>query len=251
MACVKDPALLMRTSIRPTASPASLHTLDLPLHANMKVMWEILGRPEIPQAFSFSVALPILFDRNPRYLSCTRPLLNGQSFKVHNGSNGSNADSGPSSTTRLNDQVCESSDTDAGRDFRNHLFTLPFILTRACVNAYVAKACHIENYLSYITYVGCIAYTAAIVHAETVGMARHMWDISIATFTQISYVRNIVLLCYTATSGLAKTVVFLQLKKIFTTGPRGVVFWVNAGSLTDNALFIYRNVLPIRLYMLA
>jgi len=118
-----------------------------------------------------------------------------------------------------------------------HLFTLPFILARAYVNAYVTKACYIEDYLSYIAYVGCIAYTAAIVHAETVGMARHMWDISMATFTEISYICNIVFVCYTATSGLAKTVVFLQLKKIFTTKFRGVVFWVIVGSLVANALF--------------
>jgi hypothetical protein len=98
-----------------------------------------------------------------------------------------------------------------------HHFTLPFILARAYVIAYVTKARRIEDYLSYIAYVGYIAYTAAIVHAETVGMARHMWDISMATFTDISYIRNIVFVCYTATSGLAKTVVFLQLRKIFTT----------------------------------
>lgn len=68
-------------------------------------------------------------------------------------------------------------------------------------------------------------------------MARHMWDISIATLTDILYVCNVVFICYTAASGLAKTVVFIQLKNIFTTKFRGVVFLVIVGSLTANALY--------------
>ncbi|KAG9193559.1 hypothetical protein G6011_03594 [Alternaria panax] len=102
-----------------------------------------------------------------------------------------------------------------------HLFTLILILARAYVNAYITKACRIEDYLSYIAYVGCIAYTEAIVHAETVGTVRHVWEISIATFTEESYICNIVSVCYTATREPAKT----------------VVFWVIVGSLTANPLF--------------
>jgi hypothetical protein len=118
-----------------------------------------------------------------------------------------------------------------------HICTVPFILARAYVNIYIIKEFRIEDYLSYLCYCGCIAYTAVIVHAESIGMARHMWDITLTTSTNISYLSNIVFICYTATGGLAKTVVFLQLKNIFTTGLRGVVFWVIVGSLAANALF--------------
>lgn len=118
-----------------------------------------------------------------------------------------------------------------------HILTLPFILLRAYVNAFVSRNLQIEDYLCYLSYLGCIAYTAAIVHAEDIGMARHMWDITVATFTDILYVCNIVFVCYTATGGLAKTMVFLQLKKIFTTGAYDAVFWVIVGSLIANAVF--------------
>jgi hypothetical protein len=118
-----------------------------------------------------------------------------------------------------------------------HLFTLPFILARFYVNIKVFKELQTEDYLSYLAYGGCIAYTAAIVHAETLGMVRHMWDIPSADFTSISHLCNVVFICYTATEGLAKTVVFFQLKKIFTTGHRGLDYWVIVGSLAANALF--------------
>ena len=118
-----------------------------------------------------------------------------------------------------------------------HLSTLPFILIRAYVNTFVSKTLHIEDYLCYLSYLGCVAYTTAIVYAEAVGMARHMWDIPLSTFTNILHICNIVFVCYTATGGLAKTMVFLQLKKIFTTGAYDAVFWVIVGSLVVNAAF--------------
>ncbi|KAJ4336214.1 hypothetical protein N0V95_008665 [Ascochyta clinopodiicola] len=118
-----------------------------------------------------------------------------------------------------------------------HLVTIPFVLARAYVNVFVSKKLHIEDYLCYLSYTGCIAYTAAIVHAESIGMARHMWDIPLSTFTEILYICNIVFVCYTATGGLAKTMVFLQLKKIFTTGAYDAVFWVIVVSLVANAIF--------------
>jgi hypothetical protein len=118
-----------------------------------------------------------------------------------------------------------------------HIFTLPFIVSRLYVNVRISKEIRIEDYLSYLAYAGCIAYTVAIVRAEMLGMARHMWDIPSSTFTAISHLCNVVFICYTATGGLAKTVVFFQLKKIFTTGHRGIVYWVIVGSLVANIVF--------------
>jgi hypothetical protein len=60
-----------------------------------------------------------------------------------------------------------------------------------------------------------------------------MWDISLATSLDIGYICDIAYVCYAATSGLAKTVVFLELKRVFTTRLRGFVYWVVVGSLVD------------------
>jgi hypothetical protein len=58
-----------------------------------------------------------------------------------------------------------------------------------------------------------------------------MWDVNLTMLTEIQRLTNIIFCCYTASGGLAKTVVFLQIKRIFITKYRGVVFWVIIGSL--------------------
>ncbi|KAF2125656.1 hypothetical protein P153DRAFT_298969 [Dothidotthia symphoricarpi CBS 119687] len=117
-----------------------------------------------------------------------------------------------------------------------HLFTAVFILTRISANV-ISKEVRIEDYLSYLAYCGYITYTVTIVHTESLGLARHMWDVPLAGFANMSFWCNVVFICYTASGGLAKTVVFLQLKRFFTTLFRGAVFWVIVGSLIANAGF--------------
>lgn len=118
-----------------------------------------------------------------------------------------------------------------------HIFTVPFLFARIYVNIFVSKRLHVEDYLCYLSYFGCIAFTSAVVFAESVGMARHVWDIPLTSLPRIIYTRDIIIISYTVSGGLAKTMVFLQLKKIFTTGAYDAVFVVVVGSLVANGLF--------------
>ncbi|PSN64876.1 hypothetical protein BS50DRAFT_555069 [Corynespora cassiicola Philippines] len=118
-----------------------------------------------------------------------------------------------------------------------HFFTIPFLVARLFAIIFVTRAVKLEDYLCYLSYLGCIAYTVAIAYTETIGLARHMWDVSYAMLPDILRLCNVVFCCYTATGGLAKAVVFLQLKRIFTTAHREVVFWVIIGSLIVNCVF--------------
>jgi hypothetical protein len=90
-----------------------------------------------------------------------------------------------------------------------------------------------EDYLSYLAYYGGIAYVIDILRVRSIRMALRMWD--------IFYTCDVAFVCYTAIRRLAKTAVFLELKTIFTTRLRGVVFWIVVGSLVANAL-IYTAV---------
>lgn len=128
-----------------------------------------------------------------------------------------------------------------------HLVTFLFVGARMFVNVVVMREIKLEDYLCYLAWLGLIAYSSAIVHAETIGMWRHMWDISLAMLPDILRVCNIVFCCYTAAGGLAKTVVFLQIKRIFTTKHRGVVFWVIIASLVANAIF-YTSMLFLYIF---
>ena len=98
-----------------------------------------------------------------------------------------------------------------------------------------------EDYLSYLAYYGGIAYIVTILRVRSIRMALRMWDISLVMLVDIFYACDVAFVCYTATRGLAKTAVFLELKTIFTTRLRGVVFWIVVGSLVANAL-IYTAV---------
>ncbi|KAF2133989.1 hypothetical protein P153DRAFT_363015 [Dothidotthia symphoricarpi CBS 119687] len=117
------------------------------------------------------------------------------------------------------------------------VLTIPFILARAYVNIFIAKRLRIEDCLSYLAYCGLIVYTVLCTHASVIGGAHHMWDISIAQFIRVLYIFNIVFINMSITTCLAKTVIFLQLKKIFTTRQRGIVFWIIIGSLVVNVIF--------------
>jgi hypothetical protein len=118
-----------------------------------------------------------------------------------------------------------------------HTTTLLFVAARLFVNVFIVKKVRLEDYLCYLAYLCLIGYTAAIMRAEVLGLNRHMWDVTLAMLPDILRVCNKVFCFYTAAGGLAKTVVFLQIKRIFTTKQRGVVFWVIVGSLIANALF--------------
>ncbi|KAF2727642.1 hypothetical protein EJ04DRAFT_547175 [Polyplosphaeria fusca] len=118
-----------------------------------------------------------------------------------------------------------------------HLTTFLFIAARLFVVLAVTKKPRVEDYLAILAYLCLIGYTGAIMYAETLGMEHHMWDITLAMLPDILRTCNTVFCFYTAAGGFAKTVVFLQIKRIFTTPHRGVVFWVIVCSLVANAIF--------------
>ncbi|KAF2703203.1 hypothetical protein K504DRAFT_474066 [Pleomassaria siparia CBS 279.74] len=115
------------------------------------------------------------------------------------------------------------------------LSTLPFIFTRAFVNI-TTRTVLPEDILSYLAYGAFIAQNTLIIINSTHGMARHTWDVSLATIVPGTRMYNIIFICYTVSGGFAKACVFLQLKRIFTTVLKGLVYWVIVGSLTVNAI---------------
>ncbi|KAF2819504.1 hypothetical protein CC86DRAFT_398530 [Ophiobolus disseminans] len=123
-------------------------------------------------------------------------------------------------------------------------FTLLFILIRVYVNVWTRKL-DFEDAFVYAAWVGFIAQTALSVYNSTQCMSRHIWDVDVASVLKGSYRYNNIFICYTVASGLAKTAIFLQMKKIFTTRVKGLVYWVIVVSLVANAvgytalLFLY------------
>jgi len=125
-----------------------------------------------------------------------------------------------------------------------HVFTLLFILVRVYVNAWTRKL-DWEDAFVYVAWAFFIAETALSVYNSFHGMARHIWDVDVATVLNGSYRYNVIWICYTVSGGFAKTTIFLQMKKIFTTRVKGSVYWVIMFSLVANAvaytvlLFLY------------
>ncbi|CAA9967076.1 hypothetical protein PTMSG1_10435 [Pyrenophora teres f. maculata] len=126
-----------------------------------------------------------------------------------------------------------------------HIITLAFVLIRIYSNILIRRICP-EDVFLYLAWLAFIAETGLTVYNSDTGMmARHMWDMSVATVTQGSYRYTNIFVCYAISSGFAKATVFLQVKKIFTTKQRGTVYWVIMVSLVANAaaytalLFIY------------
>lgn len=125
-----------------------------------------------------------------------------------------------------------------------HVFTLLFLLVRVYVNVWTRKV-DFEDSCVYIAWIFFVVQTGLNIHNSTHGMARHIWDVSLATVFEGSYRYNVIFICYTVASAFAKSAIFLQMKKIFTTRVKGPVFWVIMVSLVANVvaytvlLFLY------------
>lgn len=109
------------------------------------------------------------------------------------------------------------------------LSALPFVFDQIYAQAYVGKELRIEDYLSYLACCACIVYTAADPRAISIGMALHRRDVSLATLVDAIYTCDVVSVCRMTTSGLAKTVASMELKKIFAMRLRAV----DSGSLLE------------------
>ncbi|KAF2108139.1 hypothetical protein BDV96DRAFT_504878 [Lophiotrema nucula] len=116
------------------------------------------------------------------------------------------------------------------------LVTLPFIFARIYVNAYT-RTLKIEDYCAYLAWAAFVVQTALTCLNSSRGMARHIWDVSLATLMGGSHLYNILFMFYSISGGFAKATVFLQFKRIFTHPKiRGPVYWVITISLIANAL---------------
>jgi hypothetical protein len=115
------------------------------------------------------------------------------------------------------------------------VITILFISARAYVNI-ITRTVRPEDILSYLSYCALTAQMILICIASLNGTARHTWDVSMASLIPGIRLYNFVFIFYTVSGGLAKACVFLQLKRIFTTILRGVVYWIIIGSLIVNTI---------------
>jgi hypothetical protein len=100
------------------------------------------------------------------------------------------------------------------------------ISARLFVKLFVAPDHRIEDYLSYFALASFIPYVAVILHLFGMGLSHHLYDITLAQFPNLLYWINIVYCIYAVPTAAAKLSVLFQLKSIFTTGARNIVYWV-------------------------
>lgn len=100
------------------------------------------------------------------------------------------------------------------------------VSARMFVRMFVVPSHRIEDYLSYFAFASFVAYVAVILHLSGMGLTRHMYDITLAQIPNILNWTNIVYCIYSVPTAAAKLSVLFQLKSIFTTGTRNVVYWV-------------------------
>ncbi|KAI2625671.1 hypothetical protein GGR54DRAFT_592541 [Hypoxylon sp. NC1633] len=112
-----------------------------------------------------------------------------------------------------------------------------FVFARAFVKVYIWRGHHVEDWLSYIALVGLAANTGVLIYLEDYGLARHQWDVTMAQYRHIMYYISIIYCLYGPTTMAAKLSVFFQMKRIFTTGARDLVYWVIIASIAANVVF--------------
>ncbi|KAI0838121.1 hypothetical protein F5Y06DRAFT_268467 [Hypoxylon sp. FL0890] len=111
------------------------------------------------------------------------------------------------------------------------------VSARLFVKLFVVSGHRIEDYLSYFAFATFISYVAVILHLSEMGLTRHLYDITLAQIPNILYWTNIVYCMYAVPTAAAKLSVLFQLKSIFTTGTRNVVYWVIVVSIVINIIF--------------
>ncbi|CAJ2509355.1 Uu.00g143810.m01.CDS01 [Anthostomella pinea] len=112
-----------------------------------------------------------------------------------------------------------------------------FVSARAFARTYFHPKHHAEDWLSYLAWVGLVAYTGILIPASREGLSQHQRDVTVAQFVNITYYINILSCIYAPTTLAAKLSVLLQIKRIFTTGARDRVYWAIVVSIAANSLF--------------
>lgn len=112
-----------------------------------------------------------------------------------------------------------------------------FVFARMFVKIHIVRDHHIEDWLSYFALAGLATYTAILIYIENYGFARHQWDVSVAQFMHIMYYLSVLYCIYSPVTMAAKLSVLFQIKRIFTTGARDIVYWVIIASIVANSIF--------------
>jgi hypothetical protein len=112
---------------------------------------------------------------------------------------------------------------------------LTLVLARLVVNG-VSRTFRIEDLFCYIAWAVMIAQATLVVYASAIGCARHAWDIPLAWLPRINQYYNYILCCWTMSGYFARTFIFLQFKRIFTTSKKGRVYWVIMISIAANTI---------------
>ncbi|KAI1778629.1 hypothetical protein F4818DRAFT_305730 [Hypoxylon cercidicola] len=112
-----------------------------------------------------------------------------------------------------------------------------FVFARIFTKIYIVRDHHIEDWLAYFALAGFATYTAILLYIENYGFARHQWDVSVAQFMHIMYYLSVLYCIYSPVTMAAKLSVLFQIKRIFTTGARDLVYWVIIASIVANSIF--------------
>jgi hypothetical protein len=114
--------------------------------------------------------------------------------------------------------------------------TTTFVAARAYLSFYIVRTHHIEDYLCYTAWALLCVFIGVNIAGAAAGSGRHMWDLTIEQMPTIGkhfYAIFILsLLCQLS----AKLSVLFQIKRIFTTKQRGLLWWVAWASIILNIL---------------
>ncbi|KAI0414439.1 hypothetical protein F5X98DRAFT_389965 [Xylaria grammica] len=113
------------------------------------------------------------------------------------------------------------------------VFAVPtlFVIVRIFAKVYLSQGHYIEDWLSYLAWVGLVPYTGILFHTEEYVFVRHQWELSVTQFI------NVLDRIYALTTPAAKLSILFQIKRIFATGIKEAVYWATVVSIVANALF--------------
>lgn len=111
------------------------------------------------------------------------------------------------------------------------------VAARAFVKTFIVRRQHIEDWLCYWAWAGVVTYTGILIYIEDYGFSRHQWDVTKFMMQHILFYLNNLYCIYTWTTLPAKLSVLFQIKRIFTTPEKNIVFWVLWASIIANIIF--------------
>ncbi|KAF2489929.1 hypothetical protein BU16DRAFT_518609 [Lophium mytilinum] len=115
--------------------------------------------------------------------------------------------------------------------------TTVFVAARFTAKTFVLRKHYLEDYLCYAAWAGVVTYTGLFLWNEDYGWGRHMWDVTPSMLKQVMYHLHIMYCIYSPVTLAAKLSVLFQIKRMFTTWEKNMVYWVVMGSIIANSVF--------------